>query len=106
MKDCAIILNGNDVIKVTNLKRKYKKLVNNPNIVILEEVDKEDLDLRYSYWKEIKSKRTYIDDEKTTLYLYRDSLGHEVISIYDNLNNLQNVLNTDEYVKIGIYNQY
>ena len=35
MKKCAIILNGNDVVKVTNLKRKYDKFINNPDIKIL-----------------------------------------------------------------------
>ena len=50
MKQCAIILNGSDVVKVANLKRKYNKLVNNPEIKILEECDEDSLEERYSYW--------------------------------------------------------
>ena len=50
MKQCAVILNGKDVVKVTNLKRKYNKLVNNPEIKILEECDSNELEQRYAYW--------------------------------------------------------
>lgn len=44
MKQCAVVLNGNDVIKVSNLKRKYDKIKNNPNMKILEECDMDMLD--------------------------------------------------------------
>ena len=44
MKQCAVVLNGNDVVKVSNLKRKYDKIMNNPNMKILEECDMEMLD--------------------------------------------------------------
>ena len=44
MKKCAVILNGSDVVKVLNLKRKYDKFVNNPTIKILEECDEEKLE--------------------------------------------------------------
>lgn len=50
MKKCAVILNGNDVVKVLNLKRKYDKFINNPSIKILEECDEEELEEKYSYW--------------------------------------------------------
>lgn len=50
MKQCAVVLNGNDVIKVSNLKRKYDKIKNNPNMKILEECDMDMLDEKYSYW--------------------------------------------------------
>lgn len=50
MKPCAVILNGTDVVKVSNLKRKYDKLINNPNVKILEECEKQDLDRVYLYW--------------------------------------------------------
>ena len=45
MKQCAaIVLNGSDIIKVSNLKRKYNKIINNPNMKILEECSIEKLD--------------------------------------------------------------
>ena len=50
MKQCAVVLNGNDVVKVSNLKRKYDKIMNNPNMKILEECDMEMLDEKYNYW--------------------------------------------------------
>ena len=50
MNKCAVILNGSDVVKVTNLKRKYNKFVNNPDIKILEECDEDQLENIYSYW--------------------------------------------------------
>lgn len=50
MKKCAVILNGNDVVKVLNLKRKYDKFISNPSIKILEECDEEELEEKYSYW--------------------------------------------------------
>ena len=50
MKQCAVVLNGNDVVKVSNLKRKYDKIMSNPNMKILEECDKEMLDEKYNYW--------------------------------------------------------
>ena len=50
MKKCAVILNGNDVVKVSNLKRKYDKFISNPSIKILEECDEEELEEKYSYW--------------------------------------------------------
>ena len=50
MKQCAVVLNGNDVVKVYNLKRKYDKIMSNPNMKILEECDKEMLDEKYNYW--------------------------------------------------------
>lgn len=48
--ECAIVLNGNDIIKVSNLKRKYNKILNNPNMRILEECSRNELDEKYNYW--------------------------------------------------------
>lgn len=50
MKQCAIILNGKDIVKVANLKRKYNKFVNNPDVKILEECDEDQLEEKYKYW--------------------------------------------------------
>ena len=57
MKQCAVVLNGNDVVKVSNLKRKYDKIMNNPNMKILEECDMEMLDEKYNYWNRRGEKR-------------------------------------------------
>ena len=50
MKQCAVVLNGNDVVRVSNLKRKYDKIMNNPNMKILEESETELLDEQTKYW--------------------------------------------------------
>ena len=64
MKQCAVVLNGNDVVKVSNLKRKYDKIMSNPNMKILEECDKEILDEKYNYWNSI-----YPDLEECKSYI-------------------------------------
>ena len=64
MKKCAIILNGSDVVKVSNLKRKYNKFVNNPDIKILEECDEDQLDEKYDYWcRTINYKTPEVEEE-------------------------------------------
>lgn len=75
MKQCAIILNGSDVVKVANLKRKYSKLVNNPEIKILEECDEDSLEERYSYWN-LKYKKGMQEDysEKPLRYHWRNKI--------------------------------
>lgn len=62
MKQCAVVLNGNDVVKVSNLKRKYDKIMSNPNMKILEECDKEMLDEKYNYWNRTLNRN--IEEEK------------------------------------------
>ena len=62
MEQCAVVLNGNDVVKVSNLKRKYDKIMSNPNMKILEECDKEMLDEKYNYWNRTLNRN--IEEEK------------------------------------------
>ena len=65
MKQCAVILNGKDVVKVSNLKRKYNKLVNNPDIKILEECDENELEDRYLHWRNSTNNITHSSSEQT-----------------------------------------
>ena len=75
MKQCAIILNGNDVVKVANLKRKYNKLVNNPEIKILEECDEDTLKERYLYWNlKLKNNDSNESSEKPLKYHWRNKI--------------------------------
>ena len=77
MKQCAIILNGKDVVKVANLKRKYNKLVNNPEIKILEECDSEELEQRYIYWCQTMAYEKSISEdyvEKPLKYHWRNKI--------------------------------
>lgn len=93
MKQCAIILNGNDVITVTNLKRKYNKLVNNPNVKILEECDAGRLDEKLDYWKRIVNEDYKKEEERekeTKLYHFRNpKTGYSITSIYPTLDNIK-----------------
>ena len=87
MKQCAVVLNGNDVVKVSNLKRKYDKIMSNPNMKILEECDKEMLDEKYNYWNRTLNRN--IEEEKNEeakLYHFRNpKTGYTVTSIYPDL---------------------
>lgn len=66
MKKCAIILNGNDVVKVSNLKRKYNKLMSNPDVKILEECNEDELDEKYDYWcRTINYPKGKVEEETT-----------------------------------------
>ena len=74
MKKCAVILNGSDVVKVLNLKRKYDKFVNNPTIKILEECDEEELEERYSYWCQTINNKPKEQTEKLLKYHWRNKI--------------------------------
>lgn len=93
MKQCAIVLNGNDVITVTNLKRKYNKLVNNPNVKILEECDAGRLDEKLDYWKRIVNedyKKEEKREKETKLYHFRNpKTGCSITGIYPTLDNIK-----------------
>lgn len=65
MKQCAIILNGKDVVKVANLKRKYNKLTTNPEIKILEECNEDELEEKYSYWVQTLLEKKDTTDKST-----------------------------------------
>ena len=93
MKQCAIILNGNDVVKVSNLKRKYNKIINNPRIQILEECDADKLDEKYDYWNRTLNHKEIAEAEnEIVLYHYKNSkTGFTITSIYDDVEHLKTV---------------
>lgn len=87
MKQCAIVLNGNDVIKISNLKRKYDKIVNNPNMKILEECDKDVVDEKYEYWNRTLNRNTKEEEIlESKLYRYiNPKTKCTILSIYSDL---------------------
>ena len=94
MEQCAIVLNGTDVIKVSNLKRKYNKIINNPEMKILEECSKEKLEDKYLYWKD---KYKIIEEESEEVKKYYFTNGKETItSIYPSLDNIPGI-NKEEW---------
>lgn len=89
MKKCAIILNGNDVVKISNLKRKYDKLTNNPDIKILEECDEDQLEDKYDYWKRTLNHKELEENETGLRYHWINrKTGETITSIYPHLNNI------------------
>ncbi|MGM9532186.1 hypothetical protein [Intestinibacter sp.] len=97
MEQCAIVLNGTDVIKVSNLKRKYNKIINNPEMKILEECSKEELEDRYLYWKD-KYKAIEEESEEVKKYYFSDGKGSVIVSIYPNLDNIPGINKEEWYV--------
>ena len=96
MKKCAIILNGSDVVKVSNLKRKYNKFVNNPDIKILEECDEDQLEEKYNYWyKTINYKEIEQEEPNQFYYFKNNKTGYTITSIYNHLNNIPNINKED-----------
>lgn len=93
MKQCAIILNGNDVVKVSNLKRKYNKIINNPRVQILEECDSDQLDEKYDYWNRTLNHKEITEAEnEIVLHHYKNSkTGFTITSIYDDIERLKTV---------------
>lgn len=89
MEQCAIIKNGRDIVKVSNLKRKYQKLISNPNVIILEECTPELLEEKYNYWVERTPSQIQIEEsnEGTRYYFINDKTGHTITSIYPELGN-------------------
>ena len=87
MKQCAIVLNGNDVIKISNLKRKYDKIVNNPNMKILEECDKDVVDEKYEYWNRTLNRNAKAESVlESRLYRYvNPKTKCTILSIYSDL---------------------
>lgn len=81
MKQCAIVRNGSDIIKVVNLKRKYNKIINNPIMEIIEECSLDDLESRFKFYTSKPEIEEYNDDIK--LYYYKDlSNNTRLCSIY------------------------
>lgn len=87
MKQCAVVLNGNDVIKVSNLKRKYDKIKNNPNMKILEKCNMDMLDEKYSYWNRTLNRNPEEEKiEESKLYRFiNPKTGYTITSIYPDL---------------------
>ena len=93
MEQCAIVLNGNDVIKVTNLKRKYNKIINNSNMKILEECNIELVEDKYNYWKSYY-KSADSEEEDVKLYYFKNPItNYTIISIYPDLENCKSYVN-------------
>lgn len=96
MKQCAIVLNGNDIIKISNLKRKYNKIINNPNMKILEECNEDELEEKYNTYKGKLLNTVDHNEDDITLYHFRnEETGETIVSIYPTL---------DSYIKD--YNNY
>lgn len=87
MKQCAIVLNGNDVIKVSNLKRKYEKIINNSNMKILEECNKDELDEKYEYWNRTLNRNSKEEEiSESRLHQFKNpKTGYTILSIYSDL---------------------
>lgn len=103
MKQCAIVLNGNDIIKISNLKRKYNKIVNNPNMKILEECDTDILDEKYEYWNRTLNRNPEEEKKKeSNLYHFRNSkTGYTILSIYPDLEQCKSYIRDwNEYERI------
>lgn len=105
MKQCAIVLNNiNDVIKINNLKKKFSKIQNNPNMKILEECDLEDLEEKYNYWNRTINKDSESEKEEESKLKYRFKnikTGETVTSIYPNLDNLKKIVNIEDYERMA-----
>lgn len=101
MKQCAVVLNGNDIVKVSNLKRKYDKIMNNPNMKILEECDNEMLDEKYNYWNRTLNRN--LKEEKikeSKFYFFKNSkTGESILSIYQSLDHIPGINKEDWYVE-------
>lgn len=98
MKQCAVVLNGNDVIQVSNLKRKYNKIITNPNMKILEECNSENLEDKFLYWKNILEKPETENIIPELRYTFKNkNTGEIIVSIYDTLDNLKHIINIEEY---------
>ena len=103
MKQCAVVLNGNDVVKVSNLKRKYDKIMNNPNMKILEECDMEMLDEKYNYWNRTLNRNTEEEKkEEAKMHHFKNSkTGCSITSIYPDLEECKSYIKDwMDYVKL------
>lgn len=86
MKQCAIVRNGTDIVKVTNLKRKYKKIQENPDMEILEECDKSEVDALYEKYKSENTSEEYVNNVDNNFeyksYWWKRDTGEWICSIY------------------------
>lgn len=103
MKQCAVVLNGNDVVKVSNLKRKYDKIMNNPNMKILEECDMEMLDEKYNYWNRTLNRNTEEEKkEEAKMHHFKNPKTEcSITSIYPDLEECKSYIKDwMDYVKL------
>ena len=103
MKQCAVVLNGNDVVKVSNLKRKYDKIMNNPNMKILEECDMEMLDEKYNYWNRTLNRNTEEEKkEEAKMHHFKNpKTGCSITSLYPDLEECKSyIIDWMDYVKL------
>ena len=93
----------NDVIKISNLKRKYDKIINNPNMKILEECDKDVVDEKYEYWNRTLNRNTKEEEIlESKLYRYiNPKTKCTILSIYSDLEQCKSYIKDwNEYERI------
>jgi hypothetical protein len=94
----AIVLNGSDVIVVTNLRRKYNKIINNPNMKILEECNQDEVDEKLEHWKQLFKTKEEREESEVKYYFKNKKTNETITSIYDNLDYLRGLIsNIDDY---------
>lgn len=97
MNEGVIILNGTQVQKIKKNK-KFFKILNNPNMKILEECTLENLEDKFRYWKNILEKPETENTNSVLKYVFKnEGTGETIVSIYDNLDNLKHLINIEEY---------
>lgn len=92
----AIILNGKCVQKVSQWNpNKYEE---NPNVKLLELCEKSELNSKMNKWKELlKEKEDEIDTSIKKHYFKNKVTGETIVSIYNNLKHLKNIINIEDY---------
>lgn len=97
----AIILNGKQIKKIVKNK-KFNKIINNPNIKILEECNEENVDERFDYWDKIINPKTEEKEEKIKVYYFKNNkTGYSITSIYPDLEHCKScVLDWEDYERI------
>lgn len=102
--DAAIILNGTQLSKIIKNK-KFNKIVNNPNIKILEECSSEQLDTKYEYWKNklgVNKKEEDISDKIKLYHFINKKSGYTITSIYPDLKSCKlYILDWEDYERIN-----
>ncbi len=106
MKQCAVVLNGtNDVIKITDLKKKFYKIQSNPNMKVLEECSLDKLEEKFDYWNRIINRDKELEKESIKKYYFKNS-RYTIVSIYPTLDNLKGLIeDIDDYIMIDDYEE-
>lgn len=101
MNEGVIILNGTQVQRIKKNK-KFFKILNNPNMKILEECTLEELEDKFQYWKNKLEKPETENNNSIFKYVFKNKhTGGTLISIYNNLDNLKKDININDYEYIG-----